>query len=69
MHPAPVLSAPTLVLHGGADTCNHPDSSKGREAFFSGWYERQAATSPRAATAWWCAKASSYRRRRAPSSN
>ena len=40
MHPAPVLSVPTLVLHGRADTCNHPDSSKGREAFFQGVYER-----------------------------
>ncbi|OZI58224.1 alpha/beta fold hydrolase [Bordetella genomosp. 4] len=41
LHPAPVLSVPTLVLHGGADTCNHPDTSKGREAFFHGTYERQ----------------------------
>ena len=41
LHPAPVLSVPTLVLHGGADTCNHPDSSKGREAFFRERYERQ----------------------------
>lgn len=41
LNPAPVLAVPTLVLHGGADTCNHPDSSKGREAFFTGRYERQ----------------------------
>lgn len=41
LHPAPVLSVPTLVLHGGADTCNHPDSSKGREAFFKDGYERK----------------------------
>lgn len=41
LHPTPVLAVPTLVLHGGADTCNHPDSSKGREAFFRGVYERQ----------------------------
>jgi len=41
LHPAPVLSVPTLVLHGGVDTCNQPDSSKGRERFFSGVYERQ----------------------------
>jgi len=41
LHPAPVLSVPTLVVHGGADTCNHPDTSKGREAFFQGAYERQ----------------------------
>lgn len=39
--PAPVLSVPTLVLHGGADTCNHPDSSKGREGYFRGRYERE----------------------------
>lgn len=31
----------TLVLHGAADTCNHPDSSRGREGSFSGRYERQ----------------------------
>ncbi len=41
LNPAPVLSVPTLVLHGGVDTCNHPDSSKGREAFFNGGYERK----------------------------
>lgn len=40
LHPAPALSVPTLVLHGGADTCTHPDSSKDREAFFKGGYER-----------------------------
>ncbi|MCL2894360.1 alpha/beta fold hydrolase [Brenneria tiliae] len=41
LNPAPVLSVPTLVLHGGADTCNHPDSSHGREHFFQGRYQRQ----------------------------
>ena len=41
LHPTPVLNVPTLVLHGGADTCNHDDSSEGREAFFLGAYERQ----------------------------
>ncbi|AMV44286.1 alpha/beta fold hydrolase [Paraburkholderia caribensis] len=41
LNPAPNLSVATLVLHGGADTCNHPDSSKGREAFFLGRYERK----------------------------
>jgi pimeloyl-ACP methyl ester carboxylesterase len=40
LNPAPVLTVPTLVLHGGADTCNHPDSSSGREHFFSGPYQR-----------------------------
>ena len=39
--PAPVLSVPTLVLHGGADSCTYPDNSAGRESFFSGPYERQ----------------------------
>lgn len=41
LQPAPVLCVPTLVLHGGADTCNHPDSSTGREGFFNDVYERQ----------------------------
>ncbi|KGU81096.1 alpha/beta hydrolase [Burkholderia pseudomallei] len=40
LNPAPVLAVPTLVLHGGADTCNHPDSSASRERFFAGRYER-----------------------------
>jgi pimeloyl-ACP methyl ester carboxylesterase len=40
LNPAPVLSVPTLVLHGGADTCNHPATSEGRERFFTGHYER-----------------------------
>ncbi|WP_321873111.1 alpha/beta fold hydrolase [Burkholderia ubonensis] len=40
LNPAPVLSVPTLVLHGGADTCNHPDNSAARERFFTGRYER-----------------------------
>lgn len=41
LNPAPVLSVPTLVLHGEADTCNHPDTSKGREGFFKRHYARQ----------------------------
>jgi pimeloyl-ACP methyl ester carboxylesterase len=40
LNPAPVLSLPTLVLHGGADTCNHPDSSSGKERWFTGPYQR-----------------------------
>ncbi len=40
LNPAPILSVPTLVLHGNADACNHPDSSEGREGFFSGPYRR-----------------------------
>ncbi|CAB3756951.1 alpha/beta hydrolase [Burkholderia sp. MSh2] len=38
--PAPVLSVPTLVLHGAVDTCNAADTSAGRERFFSGRYAR-----------------------------
>ncbi|MBC7437044.1 MAG: alpha/beta hydrolase [Bdellovibrionales bacterium] len=39
--PAPVLDVPTLLLHGAADTVNHPDTSLGKESFFSGRYERR----------------------------
>jgi pimeloyl-ACP methyl ester carboxylesterase len=39
--PAPVLSLPTLVLHGAADPCNEPATSAGKEAFFSGPYRRE----------------------------
>ncbi|PMR76526.1 alpha/beta fold hydrolase [Billgrantia endophytica] len=41
LNPAPTLAVPTLVLHGAADTCNQPDSSAGKEEFFSGTYQRQ----------------------------
>ena len=41
LHPAPVLSVPTLVLHGALDRCNHPDSSAGKERFFAGPYHRE----------------------------
>ncbi|MEX3855120.1 alpha/beta fold hydrolase [Paraburkholderia sp. BR10923] len=41
LNPAPALSVATLVLHGAADTCNHPDSSSGRESYFLGRYERK----------------------------
>jgi pimeloyl-ACP methyl ester carboxylesterase len=40
LQPAPALSVPTLVLHGGADTCNQPASSEGKEQFFTGGYQR-----------------------------
>src|SRR5258707_3362361 len=40
LNPAPVLPVPTLVLHGGADACNHPDSSSGKARFFAGPYQR-----------------------------
>ena len=39
--PAPVLTVPTLVLHGGADACNHPATSEGKDAYFTGGYERR----------------------------
>ncbi|WP_418316228.1 alpha/beta fold hydrolase [Piscinibacter sakaiensis] len=41
LSPAPVLEVPTLVLHGEVDTVNHPDTSAGKEQFFSGRYERR----------------------------
>ena len=41
LNPAPVLAVPTLVLHGAADSCNHPDSSAGKERWFSGPYRRE----------------------------
>ncbi len=39
--PAPVLSVPTLVIHGGADTCNPPETSAGKERWFKGPYRRE----------------------------
>jgi len=41
LNPAPVLAVPALVLHGAADTCNHPDTSAGKEGFFGGPYRRE----------------------------
>lgn len=41
LNPAPVLEVPTLLLHGEADGVNHPDTSLGKEGFFSGPYERR----------------------------
>ena len=40
LKPAPVLAIPTLLLHGAADGVNHPDTSLGKETFFSGTYKR-----------------------------
>jgi pimeloyl-ACP methyl ester carboxylesterase len=40
LQPAPALDVPTLVLHGDADTVNHPSTSAGKEAFFRGPYRR-----------------------------
>jgi pimeloyl-ACP methyl ester carboxylesterase len=38
--PAPVLSVPTLVLHGALDGASLPATSAHKEKFFSGRYER-----------------------------
>jgi pimeloyl-ACP methyl ester carboxylesterase len=40
LNPAPTLSVPTSMLHGAADSCNHPDTSAGKEHFFTGPYQR-----------------------------
>jgi pimeloyl-ACP methyl ester carboxylesterase len=37
----PVIRVPTLVLHGGADPCNDPVTSEGRESLFAGTYRRR----------------------------
>ena len=41
LNPAPVLAVPTLMLHGAADGVSLPETSAGKEAFFSGPYERE----------------------------
>jgi len=41
LQPAPQLAVPTLVLHGAADGVNEPQSSEGRQGYFTGRYERQ----------------------------
>jgi pimeloyl-ACP methyl ester carboxylesterase len=38
---APVLAVPTLAVHGGADTCNPPETSAGKEKWFTGPYRRE----------------------------
>ncbi len=40
LNPAPVIATPTLVMHGAADTCSHPDMSADKERFFSDIYKR-----------------------------
>ena len=40
LQPAPVLSTPTLVIHGEDDWCNDPATSANREASFSRLYDR-----------------------------
>jgi pimeloyl-ACP methyl ester carboxylesterase len=40
LNPAPVLSVPTLMLHGEADGVTLPSSSANKEKFFTGPYQR-----------------------------
>ena len=40
LNPSPVLSVPTLVLHGAVDTVNVPAGSANKEHFFTGPYQR-----------------------------
>jgi len=40
LNPAPRLNVPTLVIHGGADLCNDPSTSEGRNAYFNARYAR-----------------------------
>lgn len=40
LNPAPPVSIPTLVIHGGGDCVNDPSTSEGREAFFKSRYDR-----------------------------
>ncbi len=40
LNPAPVLSVPTLMLHGEADGVTLPSSSANKEQFFKGPYKR-----------------------------
>lgn len=37
---APVIHVPTLTIHGGADPCNDPSTSEGKDKFFAGPYRR-----------------------------
>ena len=37
----PTIAVPTLVIHGGADPCNAPSTSEGKEHLFSGTYRRE----------------------------
>lgn len=40
LQPSPTITVPTLVIHGGVDTCNSPQTSEGREHLFSAPYHR-----------------------------
>lgn len=40
LEPLPVLADPMLVIHGAADAVNPPQTSAGKEAWFTGTYHR-----------------------------
>jgi pimeloyl-ACP methyl ester carboxylesterase len=40
LEPLPVLADPMLVIHGAVDAVNPPHTSAGKEAWFSGVYQR-----------------------------
>lgn len=40
LQPLPVLADPMLVIHGAADAVNPPNTSAGKEAWFTGTYRR-----------------------------
>jgi len=40
LEPLPVLADPMLVLHGSADAVNPVHTSAGKEAWFTGMYQR-----------------------------
>lgn len=37
----PVINVPTLTIHGGADPCNDPSTSEGKDTFFAAMYRRE----------------------------
>jgi len=40
LDPAPVLSIPTMIIHGQEDNCNHPETSAEKDQFFEDFYHR-----------------------------
>jgi pimeloyl-ACP methyl ester carboxylesterase len=40
LHQVEKLAAPTLMIQGAADTCDAPSESEGRDAYFTGGYQR-----------------------------
>jgi len=37
----PTIHVPTLTIHGGADPCNDPSTSEGKETYFAASYRRE----------------------------